>query len=325
MLQVVFCGTFPASLKPAVCRHLTTPCEIVITDEAGVAARLPDTDVLVTMVMTAEMGHAAGARLKLVQVPGAGLDRIDRSALPRGTLLANAYGHETGIAEYVFGAILTMTREFARLDEALRQGDWHSQWAVGVEPPPVWPELAGKTVGILGYGRIGRSIAQRARAFDMSVCAVRRRVEQSADDDLRLLGGPGALDEVLRRSDYVVISMPATQQTIGSIGRRELSLMKPSAFLINVARAEIVDETALYGALSQRSIKGAALDVWYRYPNEPSFAAPATCPFHELRNVLMTPHIAGWTEGMLQARAKLIAENIKRVADREPPLNLVSL
>jgi len=100
--------------------------------------------------------------------------------------------------------------------------------------------------------------------------------------------------------------------------------MKPSAFLINVARAEIVDETALYGALSQRSINGAALDVWYRYPSEPGLAAPATCPFHELRNVLMTPHIAGWTEGMLQARAKLIAENIQRVANREPPLNLVS-
>src|SRR5215472_15552313 len=138
------------------------------------------------MVMTAEMGHATGARLKLVQVPGAGLDRIDRSALPRGTLLANAYGHETGIAEYVFGAILTMTREFARLDKALRRGEWQSQWAVGVESPPVWPELAGKTIGILGYGRIGRSIAQRARAFDMNVCAVRRNVEQSADDDLRL-------------------------------------------------------------------------------------------------------------------------------------------
>jgi phosphoglycerate dehydrogenase-like enzyme len=87
--------------------------------------------------------------------------------------------------------------------------------------------------------------------------------------------------------------------------------------------AEIVDEEALYDALSQRSIAGAALDVWYRYPREPGHAAPAMCPFHELRNVLMTPHVAGWTEGTLEARARLITENIRRAACHEAPLNLV--
>jgi phosphoglycerate dehydrogenase-like enzyme len=275
------------------------------------------------MALTPEMGRAA-TRLKLVQVPGAGLDRIDRSALPRGAVLANAYGHETGIAEYVIGAMLALTREFTRLDASLRQGDWQSQWAVGTAPPPVWPELAGKTTGILGYGRIGQSIARRARAFDMKVCAIRRDVGQSAEDDLMLLGGPDIIDEVLRRSDYVAISMPATPETIRWIGRRELGLMKPGAFLINIARAEIVDEDALYDALLCRSIAGAALDVWYRYPREAGPAAPATRPFHELPNVLMTPHVSGWTEGMLNARAKLIAENIRRVACQEVPLNLIS-
>jgi phosphoglycerate dehydrogenase-like enzyme len=276
-----------------------------------------------TIALTAEMGRAA-TRLKLVQVSGAGLDRIDRSALPRGAMLANAYGHETGIAEYVIGAILALTREFIRLDHALRQGDWQSQWAIGAAPPPVWPELAGKTIGILGYGRIGQAIAIRARAFRMDICAIRRDVAQSAGDDLTLLGGPDIVDEVLRRSDYVVMSMPATLETIGWIGRRELGLMKPGAFLINVARAEIVDEGALYDALSRGSIAGAALDVWYRYPREAGPAAPATRPFHELPNVLMTPHISGWTDGMLDARAKLIAENIRRVAARETPLNLIA-
>jgi phosphoglycerate dehydrogenase-like enzyme len=216
------------------------------------------------MALTAEMGRAA-ARLKLVQVPGAGLDRIDGSALPPGAMLANAYGHEAGIAEYVIGAILALTREFVRLDRALRHGDWQSQWAIGAAPPPVWSELAGKTVGILGYGRIGQAIAGRARTFGMEICAIRRDVGQSAGDNLTLLGGPDTVDEVLRRSDYVVISLPATPETIGWIGRKELGLMKPGAFLINVARAEIVDEDALYEALSRRSIAGAALDVWYRY------------------------------------------------------------
>jgi phosphoglycerate dehydrogenase-like enzyme len=101
-------------------------------------------------------------------------------------------------------------------------------------------------------------------------------------------------------------------------------MMKPSAFLINVARAEIVDEAALYDALSQRTIAGAALDVWYRYPREAGPTAPATRPFHELPKVLMTPHVSGWTDGMLDDRAKAIAENIRRVGAGETLLNLVA-
>ena len=322
MLCVAFAGTFPARLEQPVRRHLTTPCEIVVASEAGILPKLPEIDVLVTMGLTTEMARVA-TRLKLVQVPGAGVDRIDRSALPEGALLANTYGHETGIAEYVIGAMLALTREFSRLDGALRKGVWQSQWAVGTSPPPVWSELAGQTVGILGYGRIGQNIARRARAFDMQVCAIRRDVGQSRGDALALLGGPEMIADVLRRADYVVIAMPATVETTGSIGRRELALMKPIAFLINVARAEIVDENALYEALAERSIAGAALDVWYRYPRDTVRTLPASRPFHELPNVLMTPHVSGWTDGMLDARARLIAENIRRVAAGELPLNQV--
>ena len=323
MLRAAFAGTFPASLAQPVRRHLGIACEIVVTDEASVIAQLANVDVLVTMALTAEMGRAA-TRLKLVQVPGAGLDRIDRSALPDGVSLANVYGHETGIAEYVIGAMLALTRDFSRVDTALRAGEWQSQWSVGVAPPPVWPELAGKTLGILGYGRIGQAVARRARAFDMNVCAIRRDVRRSTEDEPGFVGGPDSIGEVLKRSDYALISMPATTDTIGSIDRGRLGLMKPTAFLINVARAEIIVEDALYEALARRSIAGAALDVWYRYPHESGRAAPATRPFHELPNVLMTPHVAGWTDGMLDARAKLIAENIRRVACGETPLNLIA-
>jgi len=322
MLRVAFAGTFPASLEQPVRRHLTTPCDIIAASESDILPKLSEIDVLVTMGLTADMARLA-TRLKLVQVPGAGVDRIDRSALTEGVLLANAYGHETGIAEYVIGAMLALTREFYRLDAALRNGDWQSQWAVGTPPPPVWPELAGQTVGILGYGRIGQKIAHRARAFDMQICAIRRDIGQSREGALTLLGGPKLIGDVLRRADYVVITMPATVETAGSIGRRELALMKPTAFLINVARAEIVDEDALYAALVERSIAGAALDVWYRYPRHATSTLPASRPFHELPNVLMTPHVSGWTDGMLDARARLIAENIRRVAAGEPPLNQV--
>ncbi len=99
--------------------------------------------------------------------------------------------------------------------------------------------------------------------------------------------------------------------------------MKPRAVLINVARAEIVDETALYRALAGGQIAGAALDVWYRYPTTPGPALPAVQPFHELANVIMTPHVSGWTQGMLAARSKLIAENIERTAAGELPLNMI--
>jgi len=219
--------------------------------------------------------------------------------------------------------MVTLTRDFVRLDAALHKGDWRSQWAIGAAPPPVWPELTGKTIGILGYGKIGQAVARRARAFDMKIYAVRRDARRSARVDIAFVGGPETADEVIERSDYLLISMPATPETIGLMDRGRLELMKSTAFLINVARAEIVDEDALYDVLSERSIAGAALDVWYRYPHAPGLSPPATRPFHDLPNVLMTPHVSGWTDGMLDARAKLIAENIRRVALDETPLNLV--
>ena len=323
MTHVAFAGTFSRSLEARVRAHLGVPCDVTVADEADVVPKLADVDVLVSMAFTSEMG-AAGGRLKLVQVPGAGLDRVDRTALPAGAWLANAYGHETGIAEYVLGAMLALTRDFVRLDAALRRGTWESQWAVGVAPPPTWPELAGRTVGIVGYGRIGQALARRARAFDMRVLAIRRDPRQSSADDLHLLGGVEMLDEVLRRADYLVLTLPLSSATRGLIGPAQLAKMKPTATLINVSRGEIVDEVALYRALAERRIAAAALDVWYRYPTEAAPMLPAHQPFHELPNVLMTPHVSGWTVGMMEARARLIAENIGRITRGEAPLNRIA-
>ena len=322
MLRVAFVGPLSSSFADRVRAHLTVPCDFIHTDEKNARNVLPDVDVLVTLVFTSEMG-AAARRLRLIQVPGAGVDRIDRAAMPPGASLAKVHGHETGIAEYVLGAMIALSRDFDRVHASLRAGRWDSQWAPGVPPPPVWPELAGRTLGILGYGGIGQAVARRARAFEMRVCAIRRDVGRSAEDDLAFLGGLQSLPDVLRRADYLAITLPLTPETQGLIGPAQLALMKPTAILVNVARAQIVDEDALYAALAERRIAAAALDVWYRYPSAPGPLLPAGRPFHELPNVLMTPHVSGWTDGMLEARASLIAENIRRTARGEHPENMV--
>jgi phosphoglycerate dehydrogenase-like enzyme len=322
-MKAAFAGSFAVRLAEPVRRRLTIPCEIVTGDETSILNELGDAQLLVTMGFTREMA-AAGPGLRLVQAPGAGLDRIDRSHLRPGLALANAYGHEAGIAEYAIGTMIALTRSFQRLDQKLRAGQWESQWSVGVPAPPLWPELAGKTLGILGFGHIGEALARRARAFDIKVCGVRRNAPSVAPHGLMFVGGPDRLDEVLELSDYLAITLSLTPETRGLIDARRLALMKPSAYLINVARAEIVDEQALYDALAGGRLAGAALDVWYRYPTSAGDTMPSTAPFHTLSNVIMTPHISGWTEGMLEARARVIAENIERTARGEAPVNAVA-
>src|SRR5580704_12160424 len=162
-MKIAFTGSFAVRLAEPVRARLSTPCEIIADEEARVIPRLADVEALISMIFTREMA-AAAPRLQLVQVPGAGLDRIDRAALRPGVWLANAYGHEAGTAEYVIGAMIALTRSLGRLDAKLRRGEWESQWAVGAPAPPLWPELTGKTLGILGFGHIGESLTRRARA-----------------------------------------------------------------------------------------------------------------------------------------------------------------
>jgi len=322
--RVAFAGAFATRLEPAVRRYLGPAYEIVASDdEAEIVALLGDVDALVSLAFTGEMQAVASPRLKLVQVPGAGLDRVDRAAVPEGTWLANAYGHEVGIAEYLLGGMLAWTHQFGRLDASLKQGRWISPWVPGAPPPPLRPVLSGKTLGILGYGRIGRALAPRARALGMQVWATRRTVTEADAAWLDFLGGPDDLTRLLQAADYLVVTVELNASTRGLLGAREFRLMKPGAVLLNVARAEIVDEAALYQALADKTIGGAVLDAWYQYPKDGAPSFPARQPFHELPNVIMTPHISGWTEETFDARARLIAENIRRAERGEPPENLV--
>ena len=161
-MKVAFAGSFAGRLMEPVRARLSLPCEMIADDEATIVAELADADVLVSMGFSAAIAGAAPL-LRLVQVPGAGLDRVDQAALRPGIWLANVYGHEAGIAEYVIGAMIALTRSFGRLDAKLCEGQWESQWAVGTPAPPLWPELAGRTLGILGFGHIGKRLPDAPR------------------------------------------------------------------------------------------------------------------------------------------------------------------
>lgn len=301
---------------------VTTPWEIVIasrTDSAaGLAEALETAEAAVSQGWDAAAGRHA-PRLRLLQLPNAGTDAVDWSVVPDGCAVSNVYEHETPVAEFVMLALLESRIGTRKLDSNFRDGDWSmSHRMFG----PLHGELAGATVGLVGYGRIGRAVALRARAFGVTVIAVSRT--RPHDDALAWAGDVASLDTMLPRCDFLVIACPLTSETNGLINRRRLALLPKHAVLVNVARGEIVDEAALYEALSNRRLGGAALDVWWRYPTagEPNLS-PSRYAFAELSNVLMTPHISAWTEGMLIRRWKTIALNLDHFALGMPLLNVV--
>lgn len=322
-MKVAFAGRLPAALVEPVRARVTVPCDVIVDDEAAIIAQLGDCEMLVSMGFSRDMAQSA-QRLRLLQVPGAGLDRIDLSALRPGMRLANVYGHQVAIAEYVIGAMISLTRSFCRLDRKLRRGEWESRWAVGRPATPIQTELKGKTLAILGLGHIGQEIARRANAFGMRIVAIRRDILVPKPAEVTEVSSLDRLDSILGEADFVAITLPLSDETRNLIDAARLDAMKPTAYLINVARGEIVDETALYRSLSENRIAGAAIDVWYRYPTSVDPVLPSAEPFHQLDNVLMTPHMSAATEGMLDERAQLIADNIERIARGEAPLNEIT-
>jgi len=258
--------------------------------------------------------------LRLIQLPVAGLDQVRLDLVPAGCPVCNVFEHEIGISEYVLAAMLQITLDLGARSARFKAGSWAESPLQG---GPARRELAGQTVGCIGYGHIGRAVAARARGFGMRIMAIAAsgRAGEPAPD---WVGGPAALGEVLAAADFVLIACPLSERTHGLIGAAALDRMKPDAVLINVARGAIVDEPALFKALRARRIGGAVLDTWYRYPSaaEPA-VPPAHLPFHELDNVIMTPHCSGWTEGLMPRRFALIADNLERLQSGRPLLNQV--
>ncbi len=258
--------------------------------------------------------------LKLYHLPAAGYDAIAFDLLPPATTVCNCFGHEQAIAEYVFAALLSRVVPLVDADQRLRQGDW-TYWAGA--PGQTHGELAGKTIGLLGFGHIGKAIAQRAKAFELNVHVANRSAVAPTplvDRSFRL----DALPDFMRSADIIVVSVPLTPDTAGLVDAAALAAMRPDAIIINVGRGGTIDETALYQALQAGQIGGAIVDTWYRYPSpETPNPHPAALPFHTLSNVLMTPHMSGWTAGTIRRRQQAIAANIRRVATGAPCDNVV--
>jgi phosphoglycerate dehydrogenase-like enzyme len=303
----------------ALAERLIMPHELIhldTLDDKTVAAQLPAWDAVVSGLFKSEWQVPATQRPLLMQSVGAGVDGIATAALPPGSTLCNVYGHQRAVAERAFTHMLNLQQGVLNLDRSLRQGNWTPE-------RQFLPEVSGKNLLVLGLGHIGRELVRWGQFLDMKVTVLTRTAnpERAAELSLTAFGSLDDLPSHLPSADFVIIAIPSAPGTVDLINTAELTLMKSSAFIINVGRALVINETALYTALVERRIGGAGLDVWWRYPTDDQPCHPAHSPFHELDNVVMTPHKA--THETMHYRWGVIAENIARHLDGKPLQNLV--
>jgi phosphoglycerate dehydrogenase-like enzyme len=322
-LKVVLAGKVAAKAANDLRALIKIPKTIlpfpVNREDPGMLRALATADVAVGHFFTEGMTRAA-RNLKLLQAPNAGIDAFRTELLSPRTSVANAFFHGPAIAEYVVMMALALSRDLLNVDASFRKGVWDGSWITGEVPSA---EVLGKSLGLIGFGTIGREVAARARALGMSVRIISAHPPKRKPSGVVFWEGPAALPQLLKESDYAVLACPLNKDTRGLIGRREFAQMKRSAFFINVARGAVVDEEALYRALKERRIAGAAIDVWYRYPAGDKRFRPSRFPFHKLPNLVMTPHVSGWMLGTRQKRLELVAENIGRLVAGKPLLNVV--
>ncbi|HEX6358814.1 2-hydroxyacid dehydrogenase [Actinophytocola sp.] len=307
---------------PLIVDYLDEPDWEVFTHrtDTDVEARLPNTDVLIASRVTESMA-AAATRLRLLHVPGAGLDRIAIDALPPHATVCNTFHHGRSIAEHVVMVSLMLARRVLLTDHMLRQGKWVSA-AVDPDERP-GHTLAGRIVGVVGLGEIGQAVVRALTTLGMRAQAVRRT--PTAPDGLALdrVADMSGLDDLLSTSDIVVLTVPLTADTHTMIDARRLALMRRDAVLVNVARGPLVDEDALFDALSAGRIGGAALDVWWGHPKDGAGAKGYTRPFELLDNVVLTPHNSGHTHETFAGRAAEIKANVRRLTGGRPLTNVV--
>ncbi len=254
------------------------------------------------------MSHA----VRWVHSRSAGLERtLFPELIASDVIMTNGSGvFSPSLGEFALGAILYFAKDFRRMIRNQMAGVW--------EPFDVLP-IAGQTVGIVGYGDIGRAVAVRVGAMGMNVLAVKRHVsaQNNSDPLANQIYGPDHRIDMLSRCDYIVVAAPLNAETNGLIGEAEFAAMQASAVIINVGRGPVIDERAMIKALSEQKIKGAALDVFDEEP------LPKGHPFYKLENVLLSPHCADHTPDWLDNAMRFFIAQFERFRRGEPLLNVV--
>jgi phosphoglycerate dehydrogenase-like enzyme len=320
-LKIVFHGQNAANFRQGFEVLIGPEHEIIdlsdALDQAGERAHFESADVVIGIRLNISMPTPLKAQL--FHAPAAGTDAINTALLPAQCTLANCFGHENAIAEYVIAALLMRHVPLVRADQDLRQQRW-TYWAG--QKNALRTELGSQTIGLLGFGHIAQTVALRAKAFGMRVhVANRSPIEHPTVDQSWTLGG---LQDFMGSVDAVVVSLPLNDNTRGLVNASAIAAMRPDAVLVNVGRGAVIEEKALYEALQTGQIGGAVIDTWYQYPT-PTQAecAPSSFNFAALDNAVMTPHMSGWTEGTVRRRQESLAENIGRLSRGEALINVL--
>jgi len=273
--------------------------------------RIGEADVLVVSGLWRNELLEAAPRLRFIQSIGAGTDQFPRDLLrARGIRLASAQGvNERAVSEHAMGLILALARQFHLARDNQRASAWRGMIS---DRDKREDELGGKTLVIVGLGRIGTRLARLARAFDLRVIGVKR--SPGGEGEVDAVVHPDRLAEVLPQADFVALTCPLTPETEGLMGAAALAAMKPSAYLVNVARGRVVDEPALIETLRERRIAGAALDTFYDEPMPPS------SPLWAMEHVLITPHSAGETRRYEANVVDILIDNLARLQRGETQL-----
>jgi len=287
-----------------------------VTDAEAVSA-IESADVALTSRLSYSMVEHA-SRLRWVHSTAAAVGILPLKELAaREILVTNSRGIQAAaMAEFVIGGLLVLSRRFHLMLAAQRE----RRWVQDELTRDVWPwSVRGRRMTIVGFGTTGQEVARRAHAFGMRVIGIRRRVEQPKPEFVDRIVGPGELDEALRGCDVLVIAAPFIAETDGLIGGERLAMLKPGAIVINVARGQIIDETALIAALEKGHLGGAVLDVFRHEPLDPASV------LWSMPNVIISPHVSGVRPDHWDEVIDLFAENLRRFQRGDPLLNPVNV
>lgn len=289
-------------------------------DDAELIKLARDVEVIIATRLSPEVAEVA-ASLKLLQKTGAGVDDMPFQSLNENVWVSNTSGSNPyPLAEGAVALTLTLAKKIPQRNRNFINGRTGERGVL----------LKGKKAGIIGFGSIGKEVAKTLKAFDMKVLGVKRHTDDKLAREMQLdfLGTQKDLMYLLSESDFVIITVPLTPETRGMIGQDEIDAMKTSAYIVNVARAAVIQEEPLYRALVESRIAGAALDVWWTphwWDNlwNPECKGPSKYPFWEMPNVICIPHEIGFTDSESEEGVKIMVENIIRVKEGKPPINKV--